>query len=277
MKKTVFKVPKMDCPSEEKLIRMALQGNENVRGLEFNLNERTLTILHNGDSTLILLALAPLNFGTKVEISSEIEAKEADSITGTIKLLEDNPGERRVLMQLLAINGVMFIAELILGLLADSAGLIADSLDMLADSLVYGISFYAVGKTIFLQQKAARLSGYFQLILAVGVLFEVIRRFFFGSDPEAPYMIFVSLAALIANVTCLWLISQHRNDGVHMKASWIFSANDVIANLGVILAGILVRVFHSPIPDLIIGLFISIVVFRGSISILRISRDQLAN
>jgi Co/Zn/Cd efflux system component len=272
MKKSIFRVPKMDCPSEEKLIRMALQSNESIRGLEFNLNERMLSVLHDGSSDPILSALIPLNFGAKIETSSDLESKDAESVIENIKLSENKPGERKVLMQLLAINGVMFIVELVLGLLADSTGLIADSLDMLADSLVYGISLYAVGKAISLQQKAARLSGYFQLTLALGVLLEVIRRFYFGSEPEPPYMIIVSLVALTANVTCLWLISHHRESGMHMKASWIFSANDVIANIGVILAGVLVSVFHSPIPDLVIGTIISIIVFKGAISILKIAK-----
>jgi Co/Zn/Cd efflux system component len=57
-----------------------------------------------------------------------------------------------------------------------------------------------------------------------------------------------------------------------MQASLIFSANDVIANLGVILAGFLVAIFKSPVPDLLIGLVIAVVVFRGSVSILKISR-----
>ncbi|MDX1696116.1 MAG: cation transporter, partial [Ketobacteraceae bacterium] len=60
--------------------------------------------------------------------------------------------ERRTLIALLLINGVMFFAEAILGWIAQSTGLIADSLDMLADASVYGVSLYAVGKG--LQQKA---------------------------------------------------------------------------------------------------------------------------
>ena len=175
--------------------------------------------------------------------------------------------------QLLAINFTMFVAEIIVGWLAQSTGVIADAMDMFADSAVYGVSLYAVGRALATQRKAARLSGYLQAALASFALFEVIRRFFFGSEPLAPYMVAISLVALIANVTCLFLISKHRTGGIHMKASWIFSTNDVIANVGVIVAGVLVYYFRSPIPDLVVGFIISIVVVRGAIAILKISKE----
>src|SRR5690606_8126400 len=135
-------------------------------------------------------------------------------------------------------NGFMFILEMVLGLIAQSAGLISDSLDMFADSAVYGVSLYAVGKALSLKQKAARISGYMQIVLAVFAFGEVLRRFIYGSDPESSFMIGVAALALIANISCLMLIYKHREGEVHMKASWIFSTNDVLANLGVILAGI---------------------------------------
>jgi len=177
--------------------------------------------------------------------------------------------ERKTLIILLAINGLMFFVEIILGWLAGSAGLIADSLDMLADAGVYGISLYAVGRSIHLQAKAASVSGALQIILGFGVLAEVLRRLIFGSEPESILIIAVGAAALIANVVCLMLISQHRDAGIHMRASWIFSTNDVIANLGVIISGVLVWLIGSRFPDLIVGAIISAVVVRGGIKILR--------
>lgn len=187
-----------------------------------------------------------------------------------------NARERTTLKWLLAINGVMFVAELGLGIIAQSTALIADSLDMLADAMVYALSLYAVGKGVALQVRSARLSGFLQLALAVMVLFEVVRRFIQGSEPVSALMMGVGLVALVANVICLVLIAQHRDGGVHMRASLIFSANDVIANLGVILAGALVWWLGSPYPDLIIGFIISMVVLRGGVIILRESAREQA-
>ena len=177
--------------------------------------------------------------------------------------------ERKTLIMLLSINAFMFVSELIIGWLAQSTGLIADSLDMLADATVYGLSLYAVGKGIARQAKAAQVSGFLQIILGLGVLFEVFRRLLFGSEPQSTLIIVVGVAALLANIICLVLISKHRDGGVHMRASWIFSTNDVIANLGVIVSGMLVAIIGSRLPDLIVGTIISLIVVRGGIKILQ--------
>ena len=177
--------------------------------------------------------------------------------------------EKKTLIILLSINAFMFVVELTLGWLAQSTGLIADSLDMLADATVYGISLYVVGKGISQQAKAASVSGVLQIILGLGVLFEVVRRSLYGSEPQSMLIMAVGLLALIANVACLMLISKHRDGGVHMRASWIFSTNDVIANVGVICSGALVWLLGSRYPDLVIGAIISAVVVRGGIKILK--------
>jgi len=182
--------------------------------------------------------------------------------------------ERRTLWILLLINGLMFAGEAIAGWWGESTGLLADSLDMLADAFVYGIAVYAVGRSSRLQSNAAILSGMFQIVLGLGILFEVVRRFVFGSDPVSALMMIVGTVALVANLFCLMLISKHRNGGIHMRASWIFSTNDVIANLGVIAAGILVMYFDNRLPDLVIGAVITIVVVRGGVLILREARES---
>ncbi|CAK6701231.1 Cadmium, cobalt and zinc/H(+)-K(+) antiporter [Synechococcus sp. CBW1107] len=175
--------------------------------------------------------------------------------------------ERRTLTALLLINAGMALVESLAGWLADSSGLLADSLDMLADAAVYGLSLIAVGKGVSRQAHAARLSGILQILLGFGVLLDGLRRFLLGSDPQSLPIIAIGVLALIANIVCLLLIARHRHGGVHMRASWIFSTNDVIANLGVILAGCLVWALGSPYPDLIVGVVVSLLVVRGGLRI----------
>ena len=266
-KETVFSIPKMDCPSEERLIRMQLEAVSGIKNLKFDISGRTLAVVHDSDEKMILNSLEPLNFGAKIVSTTAASAAALDSSE-----LQDSAGESRVLKQLLAINAIMFFVELGIGFAAQSTGLIADSLDMFADAAVYGMSLYAVGKSGHHKRRAARFSGYIQLVLAVMALSEVVRRAFFGGEPDAPLMMGVSFVALIANVTCMALLAKHREGAVHMKASWIFSTNDVIANLGVIAAGSIVYFTSKQWPDLLIGAIIAIVVLRGALKILKISR-----
>jgi Co/Zn/Cd efflux system component len=275
MKKTIFKISKMDCASEESLVRMALDNLEKIEQLSFNIEDRELTVFHDLDSQNILEKLEPLKFGAKIVSTSELnisEEKQLDS--DKQKTADQEASESRVLWVLMAINGVMFFAEIIYGFIAQSAGLIADAMDMFADAGVYGISLYAVGRSLSLKRKAARISGYAQMFLALFALSEALRRSFFGSDPEPFSMIYISIIALVANVICLVLINKQKSGGLHMKASAIFSANDVIVNLGVILAAVLVYFSGSKIPDLIIGVVISVVVLRGAITILNLSKEK---
>lgn len=177
--------------------------------------------------------------------------------------------ERRVLIALLLINGFMFVTELGIGWWAQSTALIADALDMLADAMVYGVGLYAVGKPLLIKTHAARLSGTLQVLLGLLVLADILRRLVVGSEPVSTLMMGMGFIALLANVTCLILIAKHREGEVHMRASWIFSKNDVIANLGVILAGGLVAWTGSRLPDLLIGLVVVVIVIRGGLLILK--------
>jgi copper chaperone CopZ len=264
--KSTFSVPKMDCPSEENMIRMALSDLSNISSLSFNLSKREVVAIHGGDADAVLNRLERLNLGAVLRESVHVTAGQA---TVKTKAAED-AAEARTLRTLLAINGVMFVFELALGLLAESTGLIADSLDMFADAAVYGLALYAVGKAASLKSRAAHLAGWLQLLLAVGALSEVVRRFIFGSEPESALMMGVGLIALVANVTCLVLISKKRDRGAHMTASYIFSANDVIANLGVMTAGLLVAWTKSSYPDLVIGTIIGVIVLNGARRILQL-------
>lgn len=176
--------------------------------------------------------------------------------------------QRQVLYWLLGINATMFVIEMGIGLLADSTALIADSLDMLADAVVYGVALYAIGKSLLHKANAARISGFFQMALGVLIIIDIVRRSIYGSEPVSGLMMAMGAVALVANVICLVIIRKQRNEEVHMRASWIFSANDVIANLGVIFACVLVFWLDSRWPDLVIGVIVSCVVLRGAKMIL---------
>jgi len=175
----------------------------------------------------------------------------------------------------LAINAAMFLVEFIAGWLAESTGLIADSLDMLADALVYGVGLYAVGKTLRHKARAAMLSGALEFSLAIAVLADVVRRYIFGSEPEGLWMMAVAALALLANVTALLLLAAHRQGRIHMRAMWICTNNDVLVNAAVIASGALVIWLGSPVPDLMVGVLVSLLILHNSIRILREARAVL--
>lgn len=265
--KTIFSIPKMDCPSEEQIIRIKLADFSCIRSLDFNIPGRELSILHEGQNDDLLSALISLNFGAAISSSVQVEISES------LRPSVSNPiAEAKILKLLMAINGGMFFIEFVTGILAESMGLISDSLDMLADAGVYGISLYAVGKTITEKKRSAKVNGLFQMFLGIGIILETTRRFVFGSDPEPGYMISISLLALAANVYCMMLLSKHKEGEVHMRASYICSSTDVMANAGVVLAGVAVFLSASRYPDLIIGIIVTGIVLQGAYRILKLAR-----
>lgn len=262
LQESLFRVPKMDCPSEERMIRMALAEVAGVHSIRCDLAERRVRVVHAADAQEISARLEHLGLGAAL-----IESTPA--APGTAEM-SNAVGETQTLRIVLAINAVMFLGEFAVAWFTQSAGLLADSLDMFADAAVYGLALYAVGRSAHARTRIAHAAGWLQAALAIGALSEVIRRFLWGSAPEPPLMMTVATVALVANVACLWLVSRHRDGGAHMKASVIFSANDVIANAGVIVAGFLVYWTGSRYPDLAVGAAIAVIVGLGARRILRL-------
>lgn len=244
------------------MIRWRL-SNVPTKFMVFDIPERSLVVCHAGDVEQVVERLLPLGFGVELLESRPLESSDVVPVS-------DDAEEAKVLWMLLGVNALMFVIEIVAGWWAGSAGLISDAVDMFADAVVYGVSLYAVGRDARHKLSAARISGLLQLVLAVAALSETARRVITGSSPEELTMIGISLLALAANVWCLLLISRHRDKGVHMRASYIFSANDVLANLWVLLAGVLVAWTGSSLPDWIIGFAIGTMVLIGSIRILKL-------
>jgi len=264
MNKSTFHILKMDCPAEEQLIRMKLNGMKEIRQLNFDLQARTLDVYHLSDPRQIAIAIESL------KLDSELTKTETIEETHIPATEQEN---RNLLYQVLAINFFFFILEMITGVFANSMGLVADSLDMLADSIIYGLALLAVGATVARKSSIARTSGYFQLVLALLGFAEVVRRFLgYGEDVSFQMMIIISLLALAGNSMSLVLLQRSKSNEAHMQASMIFTSNDVIANIGVIAAGILVYLTDSHIPDLVAGTIVFAIVARGAFKILQLSK-----
>ncbi len=253
----------MDCPTEENLIRMKLQDIEAIKALHFDIPNRRLDVIHEGNNAQIVDAIDELKLGSTLISSQEIVDYSPENVSS----------QKRSLWIVLLINFLFFLIEISTGIISKSMGLVADSLDMLADSIVYGLSLIAVGGTILLKKRIATVAGYFQITLAVLGFIEVLRRFIGVEQlPDFRIMIIVSLFALLANVVSLVILQRAHSNEAHMRASMIFTSNDIIINIGVIIAGLLVLWLDSSKPDLIIGAIVFTIVVQGAIRILKLGR-----
>lgn len=129
MKRSQFKILKMDCPSEEQMIRMKLESFDQVKYMEFDIPKRKLEVFHQDNVKEIHEAISELNLNDHLEETVETELPN----------MSNDSKQRKILWWVLIINFSFFIIEMTTGWISRSMGLVADSLDMLADSIVYGL------------------------------------------------------------------------------------------------------------------------------------------
>jgi len=176
---------------------------------------------------------------------------------------------QRVLVIALVINVVMFIGEFVAGLLADSVALLADSADNLGDAFVYGLSLYVLYRSLRWRAGAAFVKGLIQLAFGIGVASQVVMKAIHGAEPIGAIMMGVAAIALLGNLTCFMLLMKHRGDDVNMRSVWLCSRNDVLGNLGVIVAGVAVAVSGNFWPDLVVGGVLAVVFLHTAWGVLR--------
>jgi Co/Zn/Cd efflux system component len=166
-----------------------------------------------------------------------------------------------VLWAVLLINAVMFMAEIVAGLMAGSASLQADALDFLADTANYGISLLVAGLGKAHRARAALAKGSTMGLFGLWVLISALAHAVHGTVPTAETMGVVGLAALTANAVSFALLWAYRGGDSNMRSVWLCSRNDVLGNLAVLLAALGVFRTGSGWPD------VSVAVIMGSLAL----------
>ncbi|WP_292046633.1 MULTISPECIES: cation transporter [unclassified Brevundimonas] len=185
--------------------------------------------------------------------------------------------QRRTLLVVLILNGLLFAGLGLGGLLADSSALLANALDNASDSVVYLISFLAVGRALTWKRRAATTSGVLLLIFAAGVLIDAGRRWWLGAEPIGWTMIGLAVVAAVVNLICLRLLQRLEGDDVNLRAAETFSLNDFASNGGIIVAGGLVLWLDQSWPDLVVGVIVAGIAIRGGLEILEDARHSGQN
>ena len=197
------------------------------------------------------------------------------SKSSEIERLARQADQRRVLVLVLIINSVMFVLEFGAGIVAGSTALMADATDMLGDALVYGVSIYALARGDRWKAGAAMFKGALILLLGVGIVVNVIVKVQSGVPPSSGLMLVFGGLALVANLACLRMLWSFRSQDVNMASTFECSRNDVISNLGVLIAAGAVALFASPWPDIVIGSAMAVLFLRSSLRVILQAAPQL--
>lgn len=160
-------------------------------------------------------------------------------------------------------NAMMFVVGLVGWRLAHSTALLADAFDMLADATGYAVAYWAVGGQLARQRLAARWSSVLLIALGIGVLGEVVHRWFVPARPEGWWIAAFAGLSLLVNGAVLATLNGYRTSTEpHLRAAWVDTRADVLVNAGVLLSGVLVALLGYPLIDLAVGAVVALFVIH---------------
>ena len=180
-----------------------------------------------------------------------------------------DPRYRRILWLVIAINGAMFITEMVAGRLAGSQALQADALDFLGDTLTYGLSLAVIGMSLKVRSAAALAKGLSLVAMGLWVLSSTLWQLLVLGVPRAEFMGAIGLLALAANVASVLLLARYKDGDANVRSVWLCSRNDAIGNVAVMAAAGAVWALDSAWPDLIVAFAMAGLFLHSATLILR--------
>ncbi len=189
--------------------------------------------------------------------------------TGNVTFDGTSAEYRRRLWLVIAINGIMFLVELVGGALSGSRALQADALDFLGDTLTYGISLAVIGMSLRMRSTAALFKGISLFLMGLWVAGSTLWSFFILRTPEAPVMSAIALLALAANVVSVLILARYKDGDANVRSVWLCSRNDAIGNVAVLVAAGAVWMTDTPWPDLVVALGMAALFTSSAMKILR--------
>ena len=188
---------------------------------------------------------------------------------------QDDPAYRRALWIVVILNIGFGLCEIIGGFVADSQALKADALDFLGDGSITLIGLFALGWTALARSRVALVQGIFLGLLGIGVIGFAIWRAMSPGMPEAGIMGVIGFVALGINIASAYVLSQFRDGDANVQAIWLFSRNDAIANVGVIIAAALVAWTGQAWPDLLVAAVIALIFLHSAYLIVKRATEEL--
>ena len=184
--------------------------------------------------------------------------------------------QRSTLIKVLWINAVMFIVIILAAFYGKSTALLSDGLDNLGDALTYALSLFVVSQGRAKKAQVALFKGSLIFLAACLVIAQVVHRLVIPVLPIYEVMSIFSVAGLVANVLCLYLLWDHRHEDINMSSVFECSRNDIATNLSVILAAIGVWFFNSGLPDIIIAILLAMLLLNSSARVIKSALSEMA-
>ena len=274
-----YHVTGMDCASCAAKIEGAARKVEGVGDVKVSIASQIMTLnVDDPARRLPVVEEAVTDLGYKLNRMGRPKAEGAteDDDDKIPDLSHVTPAYKRALWIVVLLNVGYGVIEVVGSILAGSQALQADSLDFIGDGLISFLGLMAVGWGLAARAKAALLQGVFLGLLGLGVIGSTLYRVFVEHQPETLLMGGFAVVAFIVNVAAALVLLPHRKGDANMRAVWLFSRNDAIGNLAVVVAAVLVWWLSSPWPDLLVAFAVAGLFLQSAWSIIRDARSDLA-
>lgn len=276
-----YHVTGMDCTSCVAKIEKAARGVVGVKDVKVSLASQVMTIdVEEPARQLSAVERAITAQGyrlSRLDTSGAPKEASEDDDDRIPDLSHVTQAYKRALWTVVLLNVGYGIVEVVGSFLAGSQALQADSLDFLGDGLISFLGLIAVGWGLAARARAALIQGIFLGVLGLGVLGATSYRVLVLQQPEAFLMGGFAAVAFVVNVLAAVVLIPHRNGDANVRAVWLFSRNDAIGNLAVLIAAGLVWWTATPWPDLVVAIIVAGLFLQSSWSIIRDARSDLRN
>lgn len=267
-----FRVAGMDCSSCATKIEAAAATLPGVNDVRVSIASSLMTARVESEAAEASLKTTVEGLGYRL---AKVRASEADDDDLPADLSHVTPAYKRALWIVVLINVGYGLIEIFAGFAADSQALKADALDFIGDGLISFLGLLAIGWSLLWRARSALIQGLFLGLLGIAVLINTGYRVLVLGEPEAELMGIFGVIALIANVAAALVLMPHREGDANARAVWLFSRNDALGNLAVVIAAGLVAWTGTPWPDLGVAVIVAGLFLQSAWSIVRAARADL--
>lgn len=256
----------MDCDHDAREIEEAARRSGAVSDVRVSVSSQvmSITLVPSGSAGDVTRAVNDI--GYKLQPVAE---------GGAAAPLHMTSAYRRALWIVVILNVGYGIIEMAGGFISDSQALKADALDFLGDGLITLLGIAAIGWGVAWRARSALIQGIFLGALGIGVLVNTAVRLAQGYVPEAGLMGAIGIGALVVNVAATAVLIPHRAGDANVRAVWMFSRNDAIGNLAVVVAAVFVGWLDSAWPDIIVAFAMAGLFLQSAWVIIRDARADL--
>jgi cobalt-zinc-cadmium efflux system protein len=184
--------------------------------------------------------------------------------------------EKRLIWTII-VTIIIFIGEVIGGVISNSLALLSDAGHVLTD--VFALSISLVAQLVMRRPSnhratygyqrigilAAFINGTSLVIISIFIFIESYHRFMAPPEIHSGLMLVVAVGGLLGNLVMIWILGGGHTD-LNVKSAWLHVLGDALTSIGVIIAGLFIRFagwqLADPMASAIVGIIIIIGGFR---------------